>query len=217
MPEVFDLLWQAGFFGQVDFNTPKQVLIGGTHNFWIQPPLLYGPDADSITRFVEENLWRPLISQLHSSLSVNSIVLGRVDRPFSSYPQYPSTLQGQQGGTRLPVFSAVRVTLKSAYRGLRSQGRRQWGPLASTDVDQDLLTPAALQRFWTVAQLLTSTWQVNAPGGVYSLVPVIWSRASSDMKFPFGSIIVGDRITAAVVNRRVSTWRNRRPRSITAP
>lgn len=138
------------------------------------------------------------------------------------YPNTPGDVSTQQnvGGEglnglhRTSTTQAVFVNLKTSLRSRPYRGIKRFGPIATSDLNGDELTPAA-RAAWTMNLAnITTSFVVNlAGGGTNTIIPVVWSRklSATDTHVPpaIGADLIGYH-----VNLTTSSCRHRRERVV---
>lgn len=120
---------------------------------------------------------------------------------------------GTRTGSRLSVSSAVYCYVSSGIRGRWYNGSKRFGPVSTSDVSGDELTPAAKTTWQTACNAVARFTTTGAGITFVQWNPVVWSRKLStpppDVNAQVGADVIGGTPYATL-----STWRHRRERTV---
>jgi len=126
--------------------------------------------------------------------------------------QYTTVANGQTGGTtgdRLPMDMAVCFLLRTGARGRNFRGSKHYGPITEADTLRDELTTGKVTSWNAVGTAISGLLSVT--GG--SLRPVVFSASLSQTRTN-PTTLIGEDITAALLNKNIGTMRRRREKTV---
>lgn len=158
-------------------------------------------------------VWTGIAQQLHASFQGAHLWVSYPNTAGDAPQDVLVPASGGSGGGRLALHQCVYAALLAKARTRPFRGCKHLGPVASSQVTAEELTPEA-QAAWqsalgAVPQALV---QFEAHEAII-LQPVVWSRVLSDVSLTVPPA-VGDVITGVHVNRTLGQWRHRRERTV---
>lgn len=157
----------------------------------------------------ENTVWSNVAALLHTDYTAGSYDV--YDSPKVEPPALFSTGMFVSGGTaggREPISACVNWWVQTGFRGKSYRSVKRLGPVASSQVVSDELTPAALAAWQAAANTALTT--LVTPLGV-TWAPRLLSRQLSSVGPP--PVYWGAALSAVTVNRTIGLARHRRERT----
>lgn len=149
-----------------------------------------------------------------AALSVDFVSTGVACRNIDDALDNPvfvaDTTAGAITGEHMPDFNSVMLLMRTNRRGRSYRGRKHYGPIAKSDVIEDVLVAGAVTRFDAISTAIIAGF-TDANGNTF--VPVVFSRSISQSSVNPTNIITSD-VTAILLNKSIGTMRRRKIKTV---
>lgn len=154
----------------------------------------------------------PLLAMLNARYTHNLTRVRILDDPTDPYLDTTHTGVGAIAGDSLPSVATAYMAIRTALRGKRYRGAKQFGPMSESDTttNGDVFNAACLTRLGTMANALDDSI-TDGDGNVYN--PCIFSRFLST--FPPNPVnVVSNDITQVLVRKTIGRLKRRAVKSV---